>query len=256
MRLFILAPAGLLLLVSVSGVPAAEGAELVSCQKIWDAAPHNAFTSLARFKDQWYCAFREGSAHVSPDGAIRILRSDDGTAWKEAARITMNGADLRDPGLAVTANGELALISAAAWNQPPVKDGAAETHQTFVWTSTDGMNWTGAIPVGDPNYWIWKLTWFGSEAWGMGYATSSTGNRALRLYSGRSGTDLKKIAEIPPTEPEAWLTESSLAFDADGTLYCLQRRDPHTVPGLLGITRHPILSGRGNRWEWPSAVRP
>ena len=41
---------------------------LVSSQRIWNQAPHNAFTDLVRFKDRWFCVFREGKGHVSPDG--------------------------------------------------------------------------------------------------------------------------------------------------------------------------------------------
>jgi hypothetical protein len=37
--------------------------ELVEVKKIWDQAPHNAFTDLVRWKDQFYCAFREGRGH-------------------------------------------------------------------------------------------------------------------------------------------------------------------------------------------------
>ena len=33
--------------------------ELLESRKIWDAAPHNAFTDLIWFKDAWYCCFRE-----------------------------------------------------------------------------------------------------------------------------------------------------------------------------------------------------
>ena len=55
-----------------------DAATLVESRLIWDKAQHNAFTDLLRFKDHWYCVFREGSAHVSPDGALRILRSADG----------------------------------------------------------------------------------------------------------------------------------------------------------------------------------
>ena len=32
---------------------------LVSVQKIWDQGPHNAFTDLLRFHNEWFCAFRE-----------------------------------------------------------------------------------------------------------------------------------------------------------------------------------------------------
>ena len=30
---------------------------------------------LLRHKDRWYCVFREGEAHVSPDGALRVITS-------------------------------------------------------------------------------------------------------------------------------------------------------------------------------------
>ena len=39
-------------------LPAAEDA--VPVKKIWDRAPHSAFTDLIRFKDRWFCSFREG----------------------------------------------------------------------------------------------------------------------------------------------------------------------------------------------------
>jgi len=236
------------LLVAFLALPATAGnrPEIISCQKIWDAAPHNAFTSLVWFRDQWFCAFREGAGHVSPDGAIRILRSGDGSTWQSAARITMDKADLRDLGLAVTANNQLALVAAAAWHKPiQNKDGTKETHQTFFWTSPDGETWTDATPVGDPNYWIWKLTYFGPDIWGMGYATGHAVDQPLRLYGGKHLAELKKITEIPAPEPGAWLTESSLTFGPDGTMYCLQRRDPHTAQGLLGIAHPPYT-----QWTW------
>jgi hypothetical protein len=49
------------------------GLQLVESRRIWDKAPHNAFTDLIRFKDRWYCVFREGKGHVSPDGALRVI---------------------------------------------------------------------------------------------------------------------------------------------------------------------------------------
>lgn len=64
---------------------ASPDAELISVRKIWDGAPHNAFTDLARFRGRWYCAFREAAAHVSNDGALRILGSRDGETWTSAA---------------------------------------------------------------------------------------------------------------------------------------------------------------------------
>lgn len=70
--------------------------KLESVEKIWDQDPHNAFTGLTRFKNQWFCVFRTGKAHVSADGALQVLSSKDGKNWKPVARITSDTADLRD----------------------------------------------------------------------------------------------------------------------------------------------------------------
>ena len=58
---------------------------IVDVRRIWDEAPHNAFTDLLRHDGRWYCVFREGEKHVSPDGALRVLSSVDGRNWKSLA---------------------------------------------------------------------------------------------------------------------------------------------------------------------------
>src|SRR5688572_16013636 len=59
---------------------------VLSSQMVWDAAPHNAFTDLIRWKDRWYCSFREGEAHGSYDGKVRILASTDGKIWQSVVQ--------------------------------------------------------------------------------------------------------------------------------------------------------------------------
>ena len=70
--------------------------KLQSVACIWDKGEHNAFTDLCRFKGQFYCIFREASAHVSDEADLRILRSDDGVDWHSIALLKMPGKDLRD----------------------------------------------------------------------------------------------------------------------------------------------------------------
>ena len=70
--------------------------KLIEVCKIWDKAQHNVFTDLVRFKGQWFCVFREGKIHVSPDGAIRVITSKDGEDWRSTALLTSNDSDLRD----------------------------------------------------------------------------------------------------------------------------------------------------------------
>ena len=48
-------------------LPAAEPTkpELVEVRKIWDRAPHNAFTDLIRHKDRWYCVLDRKSTRLN-----------------------------------------------------------------------------------------------------------------------------------------------------------------------------------------------
>ena len=61
---------------------------LVGVHRIWDKAPHNGFTDLIRFKGRWYCTFREGEGHVSHDGVLKVIASDDGRHWESVATFT------------------------------------------------------------------------------------------------------------------------------------------------------------------------
>jgi hypothetical protein len=72
---------------SLPAAPPPIAAELVAVRRIWNGAPHNAFTDLVRWRDQWICAFREGASHVGNRGAIRVLVSPDAIGWTSLARI-------------------------------------------------------------------------------------------------------------------------------------------------------------------------
>src|SRR6187397_370910 len=85
----------------------AEAPKLISVTKIWDKGPHNAFTDLIRWRDKWYCTFREADAHVGGDGKLRVLESADGTAWKPVGLVEEAGIDLRDPHLSITPDDRL-----------------------------------------------------------------------------------------------------------------------------------------------------
>lgn len=49
-------------------------AELLSVRRIWDHAPHNAFTDLLWSHDAWWCTCREAGEHGHVPAAIRILQ--------------------------------------------------------------------------------------------------------------------------------------------------------------------------------------
>jgi hypothetical protein len=217
----------------------ASSGQIVSLQKIWDAAPHNAFTDLTRFNDRWFCVFREGKGHVSPDGAIRVLTSVDGTNWTPAARLTSTDADLRDPKIAITPKKEL-MLSAAGALHPPRK----HNHQTFVWFSPQGTNWSAPVPIGDPDMWLWRITWHRGVAYSVGYDT--TGESFVRLYNSPDGRTFKAL--VPKLFEEGHPNETSIVFQPDDTALCLLRRDGDPGTGKLGIAQPPYTT-----WTWKDA---
>src|SRR5262249_35926558 len=168
------------------GPPVAKGLDLepaarvVDVRRIWDRAPHNAFTDLVRFRDRWFCAFREGRDHVSPDGAIRVITSPDGQEWTSAAHLVSATADLRDPKLTVTPAGRL-MLNAVAAGHPP----GTIHHQSMTWLSDDGKTWDSGHEVGEPNFWLWRVAWHGPTAYGVGYGTAD--RKFVKLYRGPDG---------------------------------------------------------------------
>ena len=113
---------------------AAPSPSIVSVARIWDAGARDAFTDLIRWRDHWYCTFREGDAHVGGDGRLRVLDSTDGKKWKSAALVRETGVDLRDPKLSITPDDRLMITAGGS-----VYDGTPDLgRQPRVMFSKDG----------------------------------------------------------------------------------------------------------------------
>jgi hypothetical protein len=209
--------------------------ELVSAERIWNEAPHNAFTSLVRFKDRWFCSFREGKAHVSPDGAMRILTSADGKTWESAALLNSETADLRDPKLCVSPQGQLIVSAVAALHKP-----VGYTHRSMLWRSDDGRTWSEPLEIGDPNYWLWRINWRGNEAFSVGYDCAKLAD--TRLFRSTDGQRFEQW--VVPFVSGGAPNEASLVFRRDDSCVCLLRRDGKPV-GLVGTAKPPY-----KEWEW------
>jgi hypothetical protein len=227
-------------LVLAAQAPAADPprAEIIDVRKIWDEAPHNAFTDLIRHGGRWFCVFREGQAHDSPDGALRVLTSEDGDVWISAGRVTSDPADLRDAKITTTPDGKLMLSGAGALHPP-----ADARHQSYVWFSQDGADWGDAVPIGDPDFWVWRVTWHKDVAYGIGYAT--TDPKRIRLYRSDDGHKFETL--VSDLHVEGYPNETSLLFLQDDTCLCLLRRDGALSDALLGKSTPPYTD-----WTWHS----
>ena len=217
-------------------------AQVISVRRIWDSAPHNAFTDLVWRDGRWFCVFREGAKHVSPDGSLRVLTSADGETWSSSALIRSTDSDLRDAKISIAPGNRLMLAGAGALHKPV--DG--HRHQSYVWYSDDGTNWSEPIPIGDPGFWLWRVVWHEGVAYAVGYSTAV--DRTTRTTSLYRSTDGRKFEVIVPELNGAGRSpgESSLLFDRDGSALCIARHDDAKDPSaLLGSASAPYTD-----WTW------
>jgi hypothetical protein len=214
------------------------GPVLLEVHKIWDQAPHNAFTDLIRYKKDWFCTFREGERHVyGQDGKIRIITSKDGQKWESAALLEEKGVDLRDPKLSVTPDGRLMLVMGGS----VYKEKELVTRQPRVAFSNDGKSWSNLIPVMKQGDWLWRVTWFKGMAYGTSYSSGKT-ERNLKLYRSTDGTDWQPVTVL---KVDSLPNETTLRFLPDGEMIALVRREAGNKFAWIGHSKPPYTD-----WTW------
>lgn len=251
MRTLLLAFA-VLFCLTTSSLAAEPSATLIDARRIWDAAPHNAFTDLIRYHDQWLCTFREGTGHVpGRDGAIRILRSDDGLKWESAALLTETGIDLRDPKLSIAPDGRLMLLMGGS-----VYDGAPGDRprklvsgRTRVSFSKDLKTWTAPQPVSLPDReWLWRVTWLDEVGYGVAYSHGAAAKDFLvHLWRTRDGVNYEHVTQL---KPPCWANETTLRFLPDRTMLALVRGEQSDRHTILGTSQPPYT-----QWTWVDTGR-
>lgn len=243
----------------LSGWLSVEAAEpqIVSVKKIWDAGRHNAFTDLIRFRDKWYCTFREADAHVGGDGQLRVLESADGETWQSVALLAEKGIDLRDPKLSITADSRLMIVAGGSVYEGKKLLG----RRPRVAFSADARDWTPTQRVLAEDEWLWRVTWHEGRCYGVAYnalarstpaaqeASKSPGPVApgpadwkLKLVASSDGVKFDLVTHLDvPGHPN----ETTLRFLPDGRLVALVRREGGNTFGWIGVSEAPFRT-----WKW------
>jgi hypothetical protein len=128
------------------------------------------------------------------------------------------------------------LTAAAALHQP-----APARHQTMAWFSRDGREWSEPAEIGEPDPWLWRVTWHGAAAFGVAYHTA--GGNFTRLYTSPDGVRFRPLVER--LFDRGYSNESALVFLPGGTALCLLRRDREQATAQLGSARPPYTE-----WSW------
>lgn len=230
--------------LTASSEPSSDDWEMIETRRIWDQAPHNAFTDLIRYRDHFYCAFREGETHVRQDGTdngkLRVIRSADGEEWDSVALMAWENGDVRDAKLSITADGRLMLNGAIAF-YPLSRN---EPRQSITWLSLDGQTWSGPHTCETGvDTWRWSVTWHDGVGYSFGY---SGRDERGRIYRTEDGIEWMELAAN--VFPEGYRNETSIVFGPDDVAYCLLRRDPSDdspYSAMIGVSQPPYVE-----WEW------
>jgi len=172
-----------------------------------DDGQHNAFTDLIAWRGSVWLAYTASPTHFgSPQSRVVVLRSSDGRAWTEAARLDGAGEDLRDPKLAVIRDQlvVLALLNRSA-NPRPYATVRAE--------SPDGQRWSAISRVGPDGWLLGKPKTADNETW---YAPAHNleipASALLRSTDGRSWETVSLIHDRNGAD------ETAIEFLPDGRL--------------------------------------
>jgi hypothetical protein len=214
--------------------------KLLELNKIWDSSPHNAFTDLIYFNQKWYCVFRVANTHMSYDGSIQVISSENGSKWTELTQFKIDSYDLRDPKFSITTNGEL-MINAGIRIEKPL-DG--KNLLSVTWFSSDGINFSEAnFCSKNSNTWRWSTSWHKEKAYSFAYSGI---HKLGALYTSKDGKSWDLLADevFPKSTSGEWGNESSLLF-IDDVAYCILRRDGGDYSSVFSISKAPY-----KKWDW------
>ena len=211
-------------------------------QKIWDNGEYNSFTSLVKYNNRYYCAFREGKSHIfdengKAEGKIRILTSRNGRHWQSVCLLGESGCDFRDPQLSVTPQG-LLMISIGVSIYRDRKLVAQIPHVSF---SHDGVRFSKpercTLEGQNPNNWIWRTTWHGNAGYTVNYFRQQDGTNGLWLMATRDGRHYTKIHGFSIADQPS---EATVRFLPDGRMALLIRRDGKNGNGIWATAKAPF----------------
>jgi len=225
-------------------------AELVSVTKIWDQAPHCAYTDITRFQNLFYCCFREAAAADRGEGVIRILLSSTGKTWVDQGTLSEAGTDLRDPKIIVTPDGKRLYLLCSGQS-------GTQGRQSRYSTTMDGKVWTPLQKLLAKGDTLWRVSINPTDQrfYGISYNIHpNSGGPApekewsLKGYASADGSvwQLSSILNVPGQPAEA-----TLRFLKNGSALALVARQGGDRRGVIGTAVAPYRD-----WTWASAGVP
>ena len=216
---------------------------IISVERIWDRAGHNAFTSLVYHNNRFYCAFRESEGHVSDiNGTIRVIASDDGQNWYSVAHLYERDVDLRDPMLSITPDNRIMLNIGGSFY---VGGKLVKMQPKVCFSDKSGKNFSTPqnihidekIKTGKD--WLWRATWHNGTAYAGIYQTSK--EKSVQLVKSENGISYTYVTTFDVIGGN----ETTLRFTPQNKMVAVVRRGKGNNHGYVGSSESPYT-----QWTW------
>jgi hypothetical protein len=171
-------------------------------RKVYSDGRHNAFTGLARFKDLYVLAFRNGARHSGEDGRQVLMSSRDGEHWEKRHEKAFPAPHPLPPGTPMDyrdsyllpLDGELRLYSFALAPLLPSDEWMFPPHSN-VQITRDGETWTEPRMVSKEAI-LWKPIFWQDRFWCAGYRRVPATGSVVELYQSEDGLAWSRTAAI------------------------------------------------------------
>lgn len=232
----------LLLSINILAQNSPEHDAILSVERIWDRAAHNAFTSLIDFNGKLYCAFRESNGHVSDiNGSIRVISSDDGQNWRSVALISELGIDLRDPQLSITPDNKI-MLNTGGSKYTGGKLEAMGPKVSFSDSQGTSFSPLRSIFIDEviktEKDWLWRATWHNGKVYAGVYQPSK--DKSVQLVVSEDGINYNYITTFDVSQGN----ETTLRFRTNDEMVAVVRRGGNNN-GAIGNSVPPYKN-----WKW------
>lgn len=224
---------------------------VLSNNVIYHDGRHNAFTSMVRWRNRYWLAFRNGGNHRSRDGRIMLMHSDDLRAWSSPSVVIDSNMDDRDPTVYVCQD-RLFVASMSLdreWRDKNDPLGDIAVHRktnTFACCTADGHAWTRPQQIMMDQHALWWTVSADSAIYGAVQIRPPCRHAVTchaELWKTTDGLNWEKVSVISDRH---CATEAALAFLPDQRLVAFVRHDadaPNDKPEII-VARPPYRA-----WE-------
>ena len=223
------------------------------------AADHDAFPGFVVADDGTHIIlYREGTAHASTDGIIRIRTSaDKGATWTSATTLYSDGSfDAREGILTKLSSGRIvAAIGIADGTSGQVQDGGVT-----MYSDDNGTTWSSAVQIDDGGFTDWSLLQgqlceLGNGDWLLGITGKDSGDdRKIRVISSDdAGTTWSNLGDaLDESDITGTNIGESHMVRVGTTLYLFTRNN--RVSGFGDEIYRQLSTDGGNTWGTAAKV--